>query len=89
MKFFVFLCALLLGVVHGAGELKVIRDVKRGCHGAQVKKGDMVSVHYEGYIDKSSATGSPDKMFDSSHKRGQPFEFRLGAGNVIKGWDQG
>ena len=62
---------------------------KRTCPGATAKVGDTVSVHYEGFIDKSSATGQPDKMFDSSLKRGTPFSFKLGAGQVIAGWDQG
>ena len=50
--------------------------------GAQAKAGDTVSVHYNGKF--------PDgRVFDSSYKRGQPLEFRLGAGQVIKGWDEG
>lgn len=51
--------------------------------GAEATKGKTVAVHYTGWL---QATGAE---FDSSRKRGQPFEFKLGAGNVILGWDEG
>jgi len=50
--------------------------------GPEAKAGDLISVHYVGTL--------PDgKEFDASRKHGKPFEFQLGQGNVIKGWDQG
>ena len=50
--------------------------------GEQAVAGKMVSVHYTGKF--------PDgKVFDSSISRGEPIEFKLGAGRVIKGWDEG
>ena len=45
--------------------------------------GALVSVHYEGFLEKSG------KSFDSSYGRGEPLEFKLGVGQVIKGWDEG
>ncbi len=58
-----------------------IKDVVVG-KGAEAKAGDSVKVHYVGTL--------PDgKEFDASRKHGQPFDFELGAGRVIKGWDQG
>lgn len=51
--------------------------------------GDHVSVHYTGMIDDSSEAGEKGAVFDSSLKRGAPFDFTLGRGTVIKGWDEG
>jgi peptidylprolyl isomerase len=54
--------------------------------GAQPKAGQTAVVHYTGWLyDK----GQKGKKFDSSVDRGQPFEFPVGAGRVIKGWDEG
>jgi len=55
----------------------------------QVVAGDMVSMHYTGTIDASSPVGEAGKEFDSSRGRGTPFDFQIGMGQVIKGWDQG
>ncbi|GAB4215909.1 MAG: hypothetical protein Fur007_14900 [Rhodoferax sp.] len=54
--------------------------------GAQAQVGHRVTVHYTGWLLDSGARG---RQFDSSKTRGQPFSFRLGAGEVIAGWDQG
>lgn len=57
----------------------IVKEVPKG---VVAEAGHKVSVHYSGYL-------TDGKMFDSSVKRDQPFEFDLGAGRVIKGWDEG
>jgi FKBP-type peptidyl-prolyl cis-trans isomerase len=54
--------------------------------GAAATRGAKVSVHYTGWLYKDGAKGA---KFDSSLDRGQPFEFTLGAHQVIAGWDEG
>jgi len=54
--------------------------------GAEAVSGNNVSVHYTGWLYKDGQRGA---KFDSSVDRGQPFQFPLGAGRVIKGWDEG
>ena len=54
--------------------------------GALALAGQQVSVHYTGWLYNDSVKGG---KFDSSKDRGDPFDFGLGAGMVIKGWDEG
>jgi FKBP-type peptidyl-prolyl cis-trans isomerase FkpA len=68
------------GVVTTKSGLKY-KDLKVG-DGAEAKAGKTVVVHYTG-------TFTDGKKFDSSLDRKEPFEFELGAGMVIKGWDEG
>ena len=60
-------------------------DVKAGS-GAQPKAGQTCVMHYTGWLWENGAKG---KKFDSSVDRGQPLEFPLGQGRVIKAWDEG
>jgi len=55
--------------------------------GAEAVEGDYVSVHYSGWL--QNPDGTEGELFDSSVERNEPFEFPLGAGHVIKGWDEG
>lgn len=61
-------------------ELQV--EILQNGDGAEAKAGQTVSVHYTGWLTDGT-------KFDSSVDRGQPFGFPLGAGRVIKGWDEG
>lgn len=63
-------------------------DVQVG-DGAEATPGKMVSVHYTGWLYDENAADKHGAKFDSSVDRGQPFQFPLGAGRVIQGWDQG
>lgn len=54
--------------------------------GAEAVKGNHVSVHYTGWLYSNGEAGA---KFDSSKDRGQPFQFPLGGGQVIRGWDEG
>jgi FKBP-type peptidyl-prolyl cis-trans isomerase FkpA len=55
--------------------------------GEQAAAGQHVTVHYTGWL--QNADGSAGTKFDSSKDRNDPFQFPLGAGHVIKGWDEG
>ena len=62
-----------------------ITDIKLGT-GASPRLGAICVMHYTGWLYENGAKG---KKFDSSVDRGQPFEFPVGAGRVIRGWDEG
>lgn len=57
--------------------------------GKEATAGRLVSVHYTGWLADKDKNPDKNKKFDSSVDRKKPFEFTLGAGMVIKGWDQG
>ena len=60
-------------------------DTQAG-EGPEARAGQSVRVHYTGWVWQDGQQGA---KFDSSRDRGDPFEFPLGAGMVIKGWDEG
>ncbi len=70
------------------GEKMTTTDVEVGT-GAEAVPGKAVTVHYTGWLSDESAADHRGPKFDSSRDRGDPFVFALGAGSVIKGWDQG
>lgn len=67
--------------IHTTSSGMTIEWIHQQESGRTVEKGDQVSVHYTGKF-------SNDSVFDSSIKRGVPFQFMVGAGEVIKGWDE-
>lgn len=67
-----------------ASGLKII-DTQVGT-GASPKTGQICVMHYTGWLYENGKKGA---KFDSSVDRGQPFQFRIGVGMVIKGWDEG
>lgn len=57
--------------------------------GAEARPGRVVRVHYTGWLYDASKPDKRGQKFDSSKDRNDPFEFPLGGGQVIQGWDQG
>ena len=91
----VLLCGVLLAACTEPGpppggsvaELQRI-DLKAGT-GTVASSGDEVSVHYTGWLYDQNAPDQRGQQFDSSRERGEPITFLLGAGRVIRGWDDG
>jgi FKBP-type peptidyl-prolyl cis-trans isomerase len=63
-------------------------DTKSGS-GSPIKAGQTAVVHYTGWLFVEEAPDNKGAKFDSSRDRNDPFRFRVGGGEVIKGWDQG
>ena len=91
----VILSALLLAACGGAppytgGDVDALQriDVTAG-EGTPAGAGDEVTVHYTGWLYDQNAADKRGVQFDSSRDRGQAFVFELGAGRVIRGWDEG
>lgn len=96
MRAVVLSMLFLLGACHSAGpppggsvaELQRI-DQRIGT-GTTATAGSDVTVHYTGWLyDARARSGHSARPFDSSRDRGTPFTFLLGAGRVIRGWDDG
>ena len=63
-------------------------DVVKGV-GEGISSGQTAVVHYTGWLYEPAAADQKGKKFDSSRDRGDPFRFEIGAGGVIKGWEEG
>lgn len=82
MKLLILVAFVAISSVWAEDELQIEVVEKPGDCDVKSKKGDNLSMHYTGTL----ADGS---KFDSSLDREQPFDFQLGVGQVIQGWDQG
>lgn len=71
-----------------AAEKLIVIDTKVG-KGAEANVGNTVYMHYTGWLYRPLARNQHGRQFDSSIPRGEPLDFQLGTGKVIKGWDQG
>ena len=69
-------------------QYEVISESKES-NAASPQKGKVVTVHYTGWLADKEGNPLLDKKFDSSVDRGTPFQFVIGVGQVIKGWDEG
>jgi FKBP-type peptidyl-prolyl cis-trans isomerase FkpA len=86
-------CGLLIscgGDTMGQSNIKELikQDSKAGT-GAEAAAGRLVRVHYTGWLYDEGRADHKGRKFDSSRDRNDPFEFKLGGGDVIPGWDQG
>ena len=83
--------ATTLVATASAAELSVtVTDGPKECDDSEkVAPGYFLSMHYTGTIDESSETGEKGSKFDSSRDRQQTFDFQIGVGQVIRGWDEG
>lgn len=63
-------------------------DVVKGA-GEGISQGQVAVVHYTGWLFDATAAQQKGNKFDSSRDRGEPFKFAIGAGQVIRGWDEG
>lgn len=72
-----------------AGVSALEKQELQGGSGPAIQKGQTAVVHYTGWLYAQGAADNKGQKFDSSVDRGEPFEFPLGAGMVIRGWDEG
>lgn len=71
------------------GENKMIIETVQTGEGEAIQAGQTAVVHYTGWLFDPQAELNRGEKFDSSRDRGQSFSFQLGAGRVIRGWDEG
>ena len=68
---------------------QLVKDDRKVGNGSEAVAGTRVTVHYTGWLFDTTKPENKGRKFDSSRDRNDPFTFRLGAGEVITGWDQG
>jgi FKBP-type peptidyl-prolyl cis-trans isomerase FkpA len=89
MRLFCALLSLIPLVACGDNVNELIKQDARVGTGAEAVAGRTVVVHYTGWLYDAASADHKGTKFDSSRDRNEPFEFNLGAGQVITGWDQG
>jgi len=94
MRLFCSLLSLILvagcgGNTEGNNVTELIKQDGRVGTGAEAVAGRDVTVHYTGWLYDATRADHKGNKFDSSRDRNEPFEFQLGAGQVIPGWDKG
>jgi FKBP-type peptidyl-prolyl cis-trans isomerase len=89
-------CAIGWGIEDEGGRgmaestiTQLVKDDTKAGNGAEAVAGKQVTVHYTGWLYDDSRGDHKGRKFDSSRDRSDPFTFRLGAGEVIRGWDEG
>lgn len=89
-QIFVVASGLVTHVTSSEAELKYTSTASVECDDSEkIRDGNYVSIHYTGTIDESSVSGVAGSEFDSSRSRDMPFDFQIGKGGVIEGWDKG
>jgi FKBP-type peptidyl-prolyl cis-trans isomerase FkpA len=68
---------------------ELVRNDAKAGNGPEAATGQNVTVHYTGWLYDETKADKKGSKFDSSRDRNEPFSFRLGAGEVIRGWDEG
>ncbi len=81
--------AACIGCTSGSNMTELMKTDERVGTGNEAGAGRQVTVHYTGWLYEAAREGHKGTKFDSSRDRNEPFTFRLGAGEVIRGWDEG
>ena len=88
LRTLVLILALPVAAVAGETASLQVTELAEG-DGPAIEPGAVAVVHYTGWLHDADAEEGKGRKFDSSVDRGKPFRFPLGAGRVIKGWDEG